>query len=344
MPKILLTGATGYIASHTWVRLLEENYTVIGVDNFSNSNPEVLNRIKNISGKNHDEINFIQGDVCDEIFLSKLFEQHDISSVVHFAAFKAVGESVENPLKYYTNNIVGCINLINACLKYKVNNFVFSSSATVYGNLAQCPIQENSPLQATNPYGQTKLICENILLDTQKAHSEFKVAILRYFNPVGAHKSGMIGESPNGIPNNLMPYITQVAVGKREYLSIFGNDYNTKDGTGVRDYIHIIDLADGHLSAIKYLSKQNLSITVNLGTGIGYSVLDLVNIFSQTNNIEVAYKIVNRRDGDAAECYADPSLAYILMNWKAKYTLKDMCRDSWNWQINNPSGYDNSNI
>jgi len=336
MKKILLTGATGYIGSHTWVSLLEQGYDVLGIDNFSNSSPIVLDRIEKIVNK---KPIFIQGDIRDEIFLKNIFSNYDIDSIIHFAAFKAVGESVKEPLKYYNNNVAGLLNLLTVSLIFNVENFVFSSSATVYGDINKCPIDEKTPLKATNPYGQTKLICENILSDIKFAHKDFNIAILRYFNPVGAHRSGLIGESPNGIPNNLMPYITQVAIGKIPYLNIFGGDYNTADGTGIRDYIHVLDLAQGHLSAIEYLYNHKKSITVNLGTGIGYSVLDLVKHFSQASNIDIPYKITQRREGDTAICYADTDLAKKLMNWEAKYNLKHMCQDSWNWQLNNPKGY-----
>ncbi len=339
MQNILLTGATGYIASHTWVELLNAGYnSIAGIDNFSNSSPEVLNRIAKISGKN---ITFHKGDMCDKEFLLSMINKYNIHSIIHFAAHKAVGESVAQPLKYYQNNITGLLNLIECALTANnpVQNFVFSSSATVYGQPKSLPIKENSELYAANPYGQTKLMAERILLDTAHANPNFKIAILRYFNPAGAHESGLIGEAPNGVPNNIMPYITQVAVGIREYLNIFGNDYNTIDGTGVRDYIHVADLAHGHLKALEYLYKNNESLTVNVGTGSGYSVLELVKSFEKASGLNIKYQISPRRAGDIESCYADVNLAYKLMGWKAKYNLDDMCLHAWNWQKNNPNGY-----
>jgi UDP-glucose 4-epimerase len=338
--NILLTGATGYIASHTWVELLNAGYSVIGIDNFSNSSPEVLHRIEKITNKN---IQFIQGDICDKNFLQDIFSKYNINSIIHFAAHKAVGESVSQPLKYYQNNIGGLINLLDCALninnKNIVKNFVFSSSATVYGQPKSLPIKEDAELYATNPYGQTKLMSEQILNDIAKANPDFNIAILRYFNPIGAHESGLIGEAPNGVPNNIMPYITQVAVGIRKHLSIFGNDYNTKDGTGVRDYIHVVDLALGHLKALDYLQKQSKNLSINLGTGHGYSVFELVSAFEKASNTKINYEFSPRRDGDVESCYADASLAYTLINWKTKYNLDDMCEHSWNWQKNNPDGY-----
>ncbi len=334
---ILLTGATGYIGSHTWVELLNAGHEVIGIDNLSNSTDKVLKRIESISKI---KPNFIKSDVRDLDILRKIFQSYSIDAVVHFAAFKAVGESVDEPLRYYDNNINGLLKLAQAMLENDCKYLVFSSSATVYGIPDQVPIHETATLAAGNPYGQTKLIGEQILRDLERSKPEFNVAYLRYFNPVGAHPSGLIGENPTGIPNNLMPYVTQVAVGKRDYLSIFGGDWPTHDGTGVRDYIHVVDLAAGHIKAINYLMKEKKSLTVNLGTGVGYSVLDLVKNFELTSGKKVAYQIVDRRFGDIASCYADPTLAFKLMNWKAEFDLHKMCEDSWRWQSMNPDGYD----
>lgn len=334
---ILLTGATGYIGSHTWVELLNAGHEVIGIDNLSNSTDKVLKRIESISKI---KPNFIKSDVRDLDILRKIFQSYSIDAVVHFAAFKAVGESVDQPLRYYDNNINGLLKLVQAMLENDCKYLVFSSSATVYGIPDQVPIHETATLAATNPYGQTKLIGEQILRDLERSKPEFNVAYLRYFNPVGAHPTGLIGENPTGIPNNLMPYVTQVAVGKRNYLSIFGDDWPTHDGTGVRDYIHVVDLAVGHIKAINYLMKEKKSLTVNLGTGIGYSVLDLVKNFELTSGKKVPYQIVGRRFGDIASCYADPSLAFKLMDWKAKFDLPKMCEDSWRWQSMNPNGYE----
>jgi UDP-glucose 4-epimerase len=337
MIMILITGATGYIGSHTWLELLNAGYEVIGLDNFCNSSPIVLDRLKKLTKQ---PVSFLQQDTRNIDGLRSAFDTHKIDAVIHFAALKAVGESVTEPLKYYDNNINGLLNLTQVMLEYGCHDLVFSSSATVYGHPKVVPILENFPLAATNPYGQTKLIGEQILRDLEVARPEIKVAYLRYFNPVGAHSSGQIGESPSGIPNNLMPYITQVAVGNRECLSIFGGDWPTHDGTGVRDYIHVIDLAKGHLKAINYLMKEKKSLTVNLGTGIGYSVLDLVKNFELTSGKKIPYQIVGGRSGDIASCYADPSLAFKLMGWKAEYDLHKMCEDSWRWQSMNPDGYE----
>ncbi len=334
---ILLTGATGYIGSHTWVELLNAGYKVIGLDDLSNSTDKVLNRIELISNI---KPNFIKADVRNLDALRKIFQSYSIDAVVHFAALKAVGESVNEPLRYYDNNIYGLLKLAQVMSENDCKYLVFSSSATVYGTPEEVPISETAALAATNPYGQTKLIGEQILRDLERSKPEFKVAYLRYFNPVGAHPSGLIGESPRGIPNNLMPYVTQVAVGKRDYLSIFGGDWPTHDGTGVRDYIHVVDLAAGHIKAINYLMKEKKSLTVNLGTGVGYSVLDLVKNFELTSGKKVAYQIVDRRFGDIASCYADSSLAFKLMDWKAEFDLHKMCEDSWRWQSLNPNGYD----
>ncbi|WP_419725214.1 UDP-glucose 4-epimerase GalE [Terrisporobacter petrolearius] len=333
---VLVTGGAGYIGSHTVVELLEEGKEVIIVDDFSNSCPAVLDRIKEISKK---EFKFYELDTNDEISLEVVFKENKIDSVIHFAAFKAVGESVAKPLEYYKNNLCNTLTVLSLMKKHGVNKFVFSSSATVYGDPHTCPITEDFPLSTTNPYGATKLMIEDMLRDICKADPNLHVSILRYFNPVGAHESGLIGEDPNGIPNNLMPYISQVAVGKLEQLSVFGNDYNTPDGTGVRDYIHVVDLAKGHLKALDKLDSLPGLVTYNLGTGNGYSVLDMINAFSKASGKEVAYKIVDRRPGDVAMCYADPSKANKELGWEAKFGVEEMCEDTWRWQCNNPNGY-----
>jgi len=333
---VLVTGGAGYIGSHTVVELLEEGKEVIIVDDFSNSCPTVLDRIKEISKK---EFKFYELDTNDEISLEVVFKENKIDSVIHFAAFKAVGESVAKPLEYYKNNLCNTLTVLSLMKKHGVNKFVFSSSATVYGDPHTCPITEDFPLSTTNPYGATKLMIEDMLRDICKADPNLHVSILRYFNPVGAHESGLIGEDPNGIPNNLMPYISQVAVGKLEQLSVFGNDYNTPDGTGVRDYIHVVDLAKGHLKALDKLDSLPGLVTYNLGTGNGYSVLDMINAFSKASGKEVAYKIVDRRPGDVAMCYADPSKANKELGWEAKFGVEEMCEDTWRWQCNNPNGY-----
>ena len=333
---VLVTGGAGYIGSHTVVELLEDNKEVIIVDNFSNSCPIVLDRIREITKK---DFKFYEVDTTDEEKLEVVFKENHIDSVIHFAAYKAVGESVAKPLMYYTNNIVNTLTVLNLMKKYDVKKFVFSSSATVYGDPHTCPITEDFPLSTTNPYGATKLMIEDMLRDIAKADSTFNVAILRYFNPVGAHESGLMGEDPNDIPNNLMPYVSQVAVGKLKELSVFGDDYDTHDGTGVRDYIHVVDLAQGHLKALDKLDDLSGLVTYNLGTGNGYSVLDMVNAFSKASGREVAYKIVDRRPGDVAMCYADPKKANEELGWSAKYNIEDMCNDAWRWQSNNPNGY-----
>ena len=334
--SVLVTGGAGYIGSHTVIQLLEDNKEVVIVDNFSNSNPEVLDRIKTITNK---DFKFYEIDTTDINALEVVFKENDIDSVIHFAAFKAVGESVAKPLDYYTNNLVNTLNVLNLMRKYDVKKFVFSSSATVYGDPHTCPITEDFPLSTTNPYGATKLMVEDMLRDMAKADSSLNIAILRYFNPVGAHSSGLIGEDPSDIPNNLMPYVSQVAVGKLEQLSVFGNDYDTHDGTGVRDYIHVVDLADGHLKALDKLDTNCGLVTYNLGTGNGYSVLDMVKAFSEASGRDVNYKIVDRRPGDVAKCYADPKKANEELGWYAKFGLKEMCEDTWRWQSNNPNGY-----
>ena len=334
--SVLVTGGAGYIGSHTVIQLLENNKNVVIVDNFSNSNPIVLDRIKQITNK---DFKFYEIDTTNQDELEIVFKENKIDSVIHFAAYKAVGESVAKPLEYYTNNIVNTLSVLNLMKKYDVKKFVFSSSATVYGDPHTCPITEDFPLSTTNPYGATKLMIEDMLRDISKADSTFNIAILRYFNPVGAHSSGLIGEDPNDIPNNLMPYVSQVAVGKLEQLSVFGNDYNTPDGTGVRDYIHVVDLANGHLKALDKLDTNCGLVTYNLGTGNGYSVLDMVKAFSEASGRDVAYKIVDRRPGDVAMCYADPTKANEELGWEAKYGIKEMCEDAWRWQSNNPNGY-----
>ena len=333
---VLVTGGAGYIGSHTVVELLEDNKEVIIVDNFSNSCPIVLERIREITKK---DFKFYEVDTTNEKELEVVFKENHIDSVIHFAAHKAVGESVAKPLMYYTNNIVNTLTVLNLMKKYDVKKFVFSSSATVYGDPHTCPITEDFPLSTTNPYGATKLMIEDMLRDIAKADPTFNVAILRYFNPVGAHESGLMGEDPNDIPNNLMPYVSQVAVGKLKELSVFGDDYDTHDGTGVRDYIHVVDLAAGHLKALDKLDDLPGLVTYNLGTGNGYSVLDMVKAFSKACGKEVKYKIVDRRPGDVAMCYADPKKANEELGWRAKYNIEDMCNDAWRWQSNNPNGY-----
>jgi UDP-glucose 4-epimerase len=335
---ILVTGGAGYIGSHTVVELLNNNNEVVIVDDFSNSNPTVLDRIKELTGK---DFKFYQLNILDKEPLNRVFKENEIEAVIHFAGFKAVGESVTEPLTYYHNNITGTLILLEVMKEHNVKNIVFSSSATVYGMDNEAPFKENLPTSATNPYGQTKVFIEHILSDLSVSDDEWSVVLLRYFNPIGAHESGRMGEDPNEIPNNLMPYITQVAVGKLEQLSVFGDDYETPDGTGVRDYIHVVDLAKGHLSALDYALENTGVEAVNLGTGEGYSVLDVVNAFETANNVEIPYRVVERRPGDIAVGYADATKAKELLNWEAVYSLEDMCRTSWNWQKNNPDGYEN---
>jgi UDP-glucose 4-epimerase len=335
-PTVLLTGATGYIASHTWLALLSAGFSVVGVDNFSNSSPEVLNRLRELSGR---EPVFERVDVRDKPALDAVFQRHPIGAAVHFAALKAVGESTEQPLPYYANNLGGLLNLCQVMDNHDVRALVFSSSATVYGKPERLPIREDAALAAANPYGATKLMSEDILRDVERADPRWKIALLRYFNPVGAHESGRIGEDPRGLPNNLMPYITQVAVGKRARLQVFGNDYDTPDGTGVRDYIHVVDLAEGHVAALRYLLDQQRSITANLGTGRGYSVLELVRAFEKASGRPIPYEIVGRRPGDIDACYADPSLARDVLGWHATHDIDAMCADSWRWQSLNPNGF-----
>ena len=337
MKRILVTGGAGYIGSHTVVELIAAGYEAIIVDNFSNSSVEVLDRLKTITGV---DVPFYKGSISDKEFMNRVFGENQIDAVIHFAAYKAVGESVQEPLKYYKNNVCGTISLLDVMKLHKVEHIIFSSSATVYGMNNISPLTEDLSTSAINPYGYTKLMMEQILTDVALANSDWSVTNLRYFNPIGAHESGMIGEAPNGIPNNLMPYITQVAVGKLQELSVFGNDYDTHDGTGVRDYIHVVDLAKGHVLALKH-NLENKGVAVfNLGTGIGYSVLDMVKAFENVNGVKVPYTIKERRPGDVATCYADASKANDIWGWKAEKTLQDMMRDSWRWQSSNPNGYE----
>lgn len=336
--SILVTGGAGYIGSHTCVELLNEGYDVVVLDNLSNSSEKSLERVEELTGK---KVTFYKGDILDRDILNEIFQKEKIESCIHFAGLKAVGESVAKPWEYYNNNITGTLTLVDVMRQYNCKNIIFSSSATIYGDPAQIPITEECPKgQCTNPYGWTKSMLEQMLIDIQKADNEWNVIILRYFNPIGAHKSGRIGENPNGIPNNLMPYVTQVAVGKLESLGVFGNDYDTPDGTGVRDYIHVVDLARGHVKALKKIDENAELCIYNLGTGHGYSVLDIVKNFEEANNIKIPYVIKNRRPGDIATCYCDPSKAKNEMGWVAEYGIKEMCEDAWRWQSNNPNGYD----
>ena len=333
---ILVTGGAGFIGSHTMVELLNEDNEVIVLDNFCNSKPIVLDRIKKITGK---DFKFYEADLLDYDAVEKIFKENKIDSVIHFAGLKAVGESVSQPLRYYHNNLTGTFNLCSIMQKYGAKRIVFSSSATVYGKPESVPIREDFPLSTTNPYGETKLMIERILKDLFVSDNEWSISVLRYFNPIGAHKSGLIGEDPKGIPNNLLPYITQVASGKRECLSVFGDDYNTHDGTGVRDYIHVVDLAKAHLKALDRAKTVTGIEYYNIGTGVGYSVLDIVKAYEKATGIKINYKIAPRRPGDIDECYADPTKAYEILGWKAEYNIEDMCRDSNNWQQLNPNGY-----
>ena len=337
MKRILVTGGAGYIGSHTVVELIAAGYEAIIVDNFSNSSVEVLDRLKTITGV---DVPFYKGSISDKEFMNRVFGENQIDAVIHFAAYKAVGESVQEPLKYYKNNVCGTISLLDVMKLHKVEHIIFSSSATVYGMNNISPLTEDLSTSAINPYGYTKLMMEQILTDVALANSDWSVTNLRYFNPIGAHESGMIGEAPNGIPNNLMPYITQVAVGKLQELSVFGNDYDTHDGTGVRDYIHVVDLAKGHVLALKHNLENKEVAVFNLGTGIGYSVLDMVKVFENVNGVKIPYTIKDRRPGDVATCYADASKANDILGWKAEKTLQDMMRDSWRWQSSNPNGYE----
>jgi len=334
--KILVTGGTGYIGSHTCIELIESGYEVVIVDNLCNSSLESLKRVEKLSDSS---IPFYKVDVRDKAALTRIFQQHSIDGVIHFAGLKSVGESVERPIEYYDTNVVGTFVLAEVMQEFNCKIFVFSSSATVYGDPYTVPIKEDFPLSATNPYGRSKLMIEEFFHDVFVADNSWKIALLRYFNPVGAHKSGLIGEDPSGIPNNLMPYISQVAVGKFENLSIFGGDYGTPDGTGVRDYIHVVDLAKGHVKALQALADESQILIVNLGTGNGYSVLEMVKAFEKASGKKVPYKIVDRRLGDIAICYADPSYAAERLNWKAEHGLDEMCKDTWQWQMKNPNGY-----
>ena len=335
--KILVTGGAGYIGSHTCLELLGNDYEVVVVDNLSNSKEESLKRVMDLAGK---RLEFYKVDLLDKVSLNKVFGKAAFDAVIHFAGLKAVGESVNSPLKYYNNNVAGTIALCEVMIRHNIKNLIFSSSCTVYGNPHKVPITEDFPLLPTNPYGRTKLIIEDILRDLHRADHTWNVALLRYFNPVGAHKSGRIGEDPNGIPNNLFPFISQVAVGKFPFLSVFGDDYPTPDGTGIRDYIHITDLALGHLKALKMLSSNPGVVTYNLGTGSGYSVLEIVTAFEKAAGKEIPYRITGRRPGDIALAYADPSLAKKELGWTAERGLDEMCADSWKWQTNNPNGYE----
>lgn len=335
--KILVTGGAGYIGSHTCLELLGNDYEVVVVDNLSNSKEESLKRVMDLAGK---RLEFYKVDLLDKVSLNKVFGKAAFDAVIHFAGLKAVGESVTSPLKYYTNNVAGTIALCEVMIRHNIKNLIFSSSCTVYGNPHKVPITEDFPLLPTNPYGRTKLIIEDILRDLHRADHTWNVALLRYFNPVGAHKSGRIGEDPNGIPNNLFPFISQVAVGKFPFLSVFGDDYPTPDGTGIRDYIHITDLALGHLKALKMLSSNPGVVTYNLGTGSGFSVLEIVTAFEKAAGKKIPYRITGRRPGDIALAYADPSLAKKELGWTAERGLDEMCADSWKWQTNNPNGYE----
>ena len=334
--KVLLTGGAGYIGSHTAVEMIDAGHEVVIADNFDNSSPKVIDRIETITGVRPV---LYELDVADKDAVDAMFKKEGFEAVVHFAGLKAVGESCAIPVRYYRNNIDTTLTLLEVMQQYGVHNFVFSSSATVYGIPEEVPLKEGMPTFCTNPYGWTKYMNEQILTDAAAADKEMSVVLLRYFNPIGAHKSGLIGENPNGIPNNLMPYITQVAVGKLQRLGVFGDDYPTPDGTGVRDYIHVVDLAQGHVRAIEYAAVHKGTEIFNLGTGNGYSVLDIVKTFSRVNELEIPYDIKPRRPGDIAECYADASKAARDLGWTAQYDLEDMCRDSWNWQKNNPNGY-----
>lgn len=335
--KVLVTGGAGYIGSHTMVELLTRGHEVIAFDNFYNSKPESLNRVKKITGK---DFKFYEADMLDKDALNKIFDENEIDAVIHFAGLKAVGESTQKPLFYYTNNLVGTLNLLDVMQAHNVKNIVFSSSATVYGEPKEVPVREEFPIgNTTNPYGTTKLFQEIMLTDLQKAHSDWTITLLRYFNPVGAHKSGLIGENPQGIPNNIAPYISQVAVGKLEKLRVFGNDYDTHDGTGVRDFIHVVDLAIGHIKALEHSVDKNGVFVYNLGTGNGYSVLDLVKAFEKASGVTIPYEFVERRAGDLASIYANPEKAQKELGFVAERGIDEMCEDIWRWQKNNPNGF-----
>ena len=334
--KLLITGGAGYIGSHTVLELLEQDHDIVVMDNLSNASLEALKRVEKITGKS---VTFYEVDLRDKKGMDAIFTKEKIEGVIHFAGLKAVGESVEKPLMYYENNVSGTVNLLQVMAQHNVKNIIFSSSATVYGDPHRVPIKEDFPLSTTNPYGASKLMIEGILKDLYHADQDWNIVILRYFNPIGAHDSGMIGEDPAGIPNNLVPYVTQVAVGKLDKLSVFGDDYNTPDGSGVRDYIHVVDLALGHVASLKKLEKGSGLNIYNLGTGVGYSVLDVVKAFNKVVGKEIPYEIKERRPGDIAECYADADLAYQDLGWKAQFDLNRMCEDSWRWQSKNPRGY-----
>ena len=335
--NVLVTGGAGYIGSHTCLELLESGFGVIVIDNLCNSSPKSLDRVRQLTGKS---LTFYEGDVRDEALLRRIFSENEIGCVIHFAGLKAVGESVAKPWEYYDNNLTSTLVLTKVMKEAGMKNIIFSSSATVYTADNEMPLKETSRTGGcTNPYGWTKYMTEQILSGLSHADPEWSIVLLRYFNPIGAHKSGLIGEDPRGIPNNLMPYITQVAVGRRDHLSVFGNDYDTPDGTGVRDYIHVVDLAKGHVAAVNYAAENKGCEVFNLGTGVGYSVLDMVHTFVAVNHVSVPYEIVARRPGDIATCYADPAKSAAVLGWTARETLADMCRDSWNWQSKNPMGY-----
>lgn len=336
--SILVTGGAGYIGSHACVELLQAGYQVTVLDNFSNSKPESINRVERITGR---PLTLIEGDLRDGASVLHALRTSKASAVIHFAGLKAVGESVQLPLQYYDNNVVGTLRLLEAMAQCDVKTLVFSSSATVYGNPQKLPLVEDHPLSATNPYGRTKLMVEEILRDAFASDASWRIGILRYFNPVGAHASGLIGEAPQGVPNNLMPFVAQVAVGRREFLNVWGNDYETPDGTGVRDYIHVVDLAQGHLKALRMLAQSEAGqcTAINLGTGVGYSVLEMVQAFEVASAKPVPFRVQPRRPGDIAACYADPAFARQLLGWEATRNLQDMCRDSWHWQSQNPDGY-----
>lgn len=336
--NILVTGGAGYIGSHTLIELMADGHDVVVVDNYSNSSAEPLRRVESITGKS---LISYEADILNKDALTSIFEKHKFDAVIHFAGLKAVGESVQQPLKYYINNVSGTLSLCEVMQEQEVKNLVFSSSATVYGDPDSVPIDESFPTSVTNPYGRSKLTVEEILHDLGTSDSSWNISLLRYFNPVGAHPSGLIGEDPSGVPNNLMPYISQVAVGVREQLGVFGDDYKTKDGTGVRDYIHVVDLARGHVSAINHLKSNKGVMTLNLGTGKGYSVLDMIVAFERISGNKIPYHVVDRRPGDVAECFSNPKRALMKIGWKAEYELEDMIGDGWRWQSQNPNGYNN---